>query len=413
VSGADLVARIPISDATASGMARDLRAYNAVLQTTPAADRLQYVFRFSTAEDVFHLSAEYNSDDTFRFFGGKLDANDALTNGTSTLGAGYHTDAGYPVVGTLSGGALTLRAPLSAFGLAAGSRITGANAFSMAGPSETLEKLILNPMRTIDATPPFDGTLELQPQPTVIVSCADPNIQSQAGWHEISDSRADGGSYCRNVGVGKGNTAYLQLFFTGTSFDIKLVTGPRGGLLGVTIDGGVTQIVDEYRAPADPAHPDNTGRRDLTFGTSRHFEAGPGTHSVRISNNSTDPRRDMVYVDSITLNAGDILTPSGHTVHEVGGVVLGTALAGLDAVSAVVVGPAAQLLDFIVETVAGTTVTIVDPTGKTIATATVDDGGVLDVRAIPGGAGSYALVIHNSSAGDVAFTVWEKITEAR
>jgi hypothetical protein len=121
----------------------------------------------------------------------------------------------------------------------------------------------------------------------------------------------------------------------------------------------------------------------------------------------------MVYVDSITLNAGDILTPSGHTVHEVGGVVLGTALAGLDAVSAVVVGPAAQLLDFIVETVAGTTVTIVDPTGKTIATATVDDGGVLDVRAIPGGAGSYALVIHNSSAGDVAFTVWEKITEAR
>src|SRR5205085_9342656 len=99
---------------------------------------------------VFHLSAEYNSNGTFRFFGGKLGANDVLTNGTSVLGSGYHTDAGYPVVGSFAGGALTLRAPLAAFGLAVGSRITGANAFSMAGPAEAIEKLIPNPMPPTD-----------------------------------------------------------------------------------------------------------------------------------------------------------------------------------------------------------------------------------------------------------------------
>jgi hypothetical protein len=408
----DLVARLPLADATSAGMARDLAAYNAVTQvgTTPA-DRLQYVFRFSTDEDVFHLSAEYNSDGTFRFFSGKLDANDGLSNGTSTLGAGYHTDAGYPAVGTLGGGAITLRAPLSAFGLATGSRITGANAFAMAGPAEAIELFITNPMRTIDASPAFDATLTEQIIPAGTFSCADPNIQSQGGWHEISDSRADGGSYCRDVGQSK--TDALLFSFTGSGLDLKLVKGPRGGLLGVAIDGVQRGPVNEYRVPTDPAHPDNSGRKDLTFGTSAHFDVAPGQHSVRITNDSTDPTRDMAYLDSITVTGGTMLTPAGHTVQETGGMVLGTALAGVDAVNAIVVDPATQLLDVIVETVAGTKVTIVDPNGRAIATATVDSGGVLDVQALPDGVGTYALLLHTAVAGDAAFTVWEKLTEAR
>src|SRR4029077_9531492 len=132
VNGTDLVARMGLADATRAGMARDLAAYNAVLQSTPNADRLQYIFRFSTAEDVFHLSMEYNSDGTVRFFGRKLIANDSLSNGSSTLGAEYNTDATYPVVGTLDGGALTLRAPLTTFGLSVGSTMTGPAAFSIA-----------------------------------------------------------------------------------------------------------------------------------------------------------------------------------------------------------------------------------------------------------------------------------------
>jgi len=34
-------------------------------------------------------------------------------------------------------------------------------------------------------------------------------------------------------------------------------------------------------------------------------------------------------------------------------------------------------------------------------------------KALPDGVGTYALVVHNSSGGDVAFTAWEMLTEAR
>jgi hypothetical protein len=408
-SGTNLVARIPVADSSRAGMARDLTAYNGVLQSTPPADRLQYVFRFSTAEDVFHLSMEYNSDGTIRFFGGKLDANDGISSGRSTLGAAYHTDPGYPVIGTARNGVITLRAPLAAFGLSVGSRITGANAFSMAGPAEAIDKLIVHPMRTVDATPPFDSTLGPQQEPPSNVGCDDENVQSQGGWSGMADSRARSGGFCRNVGRDKPN-ADESFQFTGTAIDLNVATGPRGGTLGLTVDG-VRQAVDLYRAAA--VQPDNTGRRDLEFTKTVHVDVPAGTHSVRISNDSTNVYRNMVYVDGFVITGGDILTPVGHTIYEIGGTIIGTALAGIDTVKTIAVGPAATLLDVVVETVAGTTVTIVAPNGKTLATATVDDGGVLNLQAFSSGAGGYALVLRTSVAGDAAFTVWEKTTEAR
>ena len=48
-----------------------------------------------------------------------------------------------------------------------------------------------------------------------------------------------------------------------------------------------------------------------------------------------------------------------------------------------------------------------------LAQATVDDGGVIDVQALPAGAGAYALVLHDSTGGDAAFTLWEVLTEQR
>ena len=171
--------------------------------------------------------------------------------------------------------------------------------------------------------------------------------------------------------------------------------------------------VNEFRPATDPAHPDNSGRKDLTFGVMAHFDVAPGTHAVRITNLSTDSFRDMVYVDSIIVSGGTVLTPAGHTLQETGGTVLGTALAGLDAVNQLVIDPATQLLDVVVEAVSGTTVTLRDPSGKAIATATIDKGGVLNLQALPDGVGTYALVVHNSSGGDVAFTAWEMLTEAR
>ncbi|HEX6062254.1 MAG TPA: hypothetical protein VF001_09310 [Candidatus Limnocylindria bacterium] len=410
VSGTDLVARIPLSDATRAGMARDLSAYNAVIQSTPKADRLQYVFRFSTAEDVFHLSMEYNSDGTVRFFGGKLDANDALSNGSSTLGAVYNTDASYPVSGTLDGGALTLRAPLSAFGLAVGSSITGAAAYSMAGPAESLDGTIVLPTRTVDATPPFDATLAAQPVTTGLIDCTDPNVQTAGGWHVLKDPQAGDGTLCRDVGTNKtGDTMKLQ--FAGTGIDIVLANGPRGGILGFSVDG-VKQEINEY-AISTSGSIDQSGKKGLTYNVVVHRDVASGTHNVVITNDSTDNHRDMVYVDGFKVYGGDVGTPAGHFVQETEGLVLSTALAGVDTVNAFAVEPATTLIDVVMETVAGTTVSIKDPAGKTLATATVDDGGVLDLQALPDGAGAYALVVHDGTAGTIAFQAWEVLTEAR
>ena len=136
-------------------------------------------------------------------------------------------------------------------------------------------------------------------------------------------------------------------------------------------------------------------------------------HSVVVTNDSTDNQRDMVYVDGFQIYGGDIGTPAGHFVQETAGLVVSTALAGLDSVNELVVDPATELIDVVVETVAGTTVSIKDASGKTLATATVDDGGVLDLQALPDGAGAYALVIHNGTAGTIAFQAWEVLTESR
>jgi hypothetical protein len=410
ISGTDLVARMPLGDATRAGMARDLAAYDAVLQSTPAADRLQYIFRFSTAEDVFHLSMEYNSDGTVRFFAGKLDANDAMSNGSSTLGAVYNTDAAYPVSGTIDAGTLTLRAPLTAFGLSSGSAITGAAAFSMAGPAEPLDGTILVPMRTTDATPPFDSTLAPQAVAPVAVDCTDANVQSTGGWHVLSDPKAGNGTLCRDVGTNKTSDS-MKLTFSGTGIDVVVAKGPRGGLLGFSVDGQ-KQEINEY-APSTSGSTDQSGKKGLTYNVVVHKDVPAGTHTVVVTDDSTDTQRDMVYVDGFQVYAGDIGTPAGHFVQETVGLVVSTALAGVNTVNAFVVDPATELIDVVMETVAGTTVSIKDPSGKTLATGTVDDGGVLDLQALPGGAGAYALVVHDGTAGTIAFQAWEVLTEAR
>ncbi len=142
-------------------MARDLAAYNRVTTTQPAAERLQYIARFATADDVFHMSMEFNADGTVRFFGGLLDGDDGVQNGTGVIvGSRYVTDAGFPVTGTLARGALTLRAPASAFGVVVGSQLFSVSGFSTAAPSESNPSatIVANSARTVDATPPFDAT---------------------------------------------------------------------------------------------------------------------------------------------------------------------------------------------------------------------------------------------------------------
>ena len=63
-------------------------------------------------------------------------------------------------------------------------------------------------------------------------------------------------------------------------------------------------------------------------------------------------------------------------------------------------------LNFVLEAVPGTTLTLKDPTGSVVASGTVQDG-VLALHFGPQGIGVYTLDVRNSTAGDVAFQLWE------
>lgn len=155
----DLVARVPLVEGTVEAMQRDLAAYNAEFQTTPAAGRLQYVVRVMTEDEIYHLSMETLEDGTTNFFGGLLDVNDGMTNlFNNVIAAGYHRDENITVTGTLADSTIELRVPASQFGLQNKSRLYNVTTFAMAGPNEEDEEF-MNPMRTVDATPPVDAVL--------------------------------------------------------------------------------------------------------------------------------------------------------------------------------------------------------------------------------------------------------------
>jgi hypothetical protein len=155
-----LTATVKLADATKAGMQRDLDAFNAANAADTKA-RLQYIVRFETPTDVYHLDLEYQNG-TFRYFGGKVDSNDGVQNGTGAIvGARYVTDTGYHVTGSVGGGAITLSVPLADLGLALGDKTRNISAFATTAPSENdpTAGLVTNSGRTVDASPPFDATI--------------------------------------------------------------------------------------------------------------------------------------------------------------------------------------------------------------------------------------------------------------
>ncbi|HEX5147736.1 MAG TPA: DUF11 domain-containing protein, partial [Candidatus Limnocylindrales bacterium] len=162
-----VVARLQLADSTIAGMTRDLAAYNVANGTclpitSCEADRLQYVARFATATEVYHLSMDVTATGVTRFFGGMLDANDKIVaeiSPTTTFAASYKADPGFPVSGLVAGDTIIMRAPATAFGLHAGDQLFSAAGYALAGPSEATEITIGRIMRTVDATPPFEATL--------------------------------------------------------------------------------------------------------------------------------------------------------------------------------------------------------------------------------------------------------------
>ena len=167
VDGGNLVARIDLGD---TAFARDLSAYNSAQQaggsTDPAATRMQYVLRWDTVKgESRYLAAEADASGTLTYFGGKLDSSNAVSNGNSPVAVAYRPQSGTTVTGLLSGTTLTLRAPLSQLGAAAGDRLVSVQAFSLAGPSDEVlsgepeTAQVLAAMREIDAAPPLDAQL--------------------------------------------------------------------------------------------------------------------------------------------------------------------------------------------------------------------------------------------------------------
>jgi hypothetical protein len=134
------------------------------------------------------------------------------------------------------------------------------------------------------------------------IACDDPTISRKGGWHQISDARSAFGQYCRNNGQNKANgSAFLEVPIqtsAGGTVSVIYARGPRGGN-GTAALGADSRVVDEFRPDSDPAHPDNSGRQDLSFGFSETFTIPPGGGTLRLDvrNDSADARRDMFYVE--------------------------------------------------------------------------------------------------------------------
>ena len=75
------------------------------------------------------------------------------------MAAGYNTDPGVNVLGRINAqGAIVMRVPLADLGLSAGTPYYSATGLAFAGPLEEAQTLF-SMMRTVDASPPFDGQL--------------------------------------------------------------------------------------------------------------------------------------------------------------------------------------------------------------------------------------------------------------
>lgn len=417
IAGTDVVARVPLARSTTSGMLSDLAAWNAASPLTDQKTRIHYLFRFETADDVWHMSMELNADGSRRFFGGRVDANDNLfgpTGVTGSAGSRYVTDAGFPVTGSVGQGVLILRAPKSVFGLGVGSKLFSVSAFALAAPPES-ETRLTNPMRAVDATPPFDATLQEGPSPPSAPDCDDPDIVTFGGWHTLNDSRAGDGTLCRNVGANKANSgAFMEFQFDGTALDIVVGRGPRGGNFNVSIDGVLRQKIDLFRAPSDSTNPDNSGRKDLDFGQVVSFGVAPGRHTLRIDvlNDDPSPLRDMVYIDGFVITGGQIAPRAAGTTQDLSSTVTGTIAAGAQTVLTLATTQATQHLAVVLEAAEGVRLVLRDAQDALVATAE-GAGGVVALDLGPVRTGPYTLVITNVGETDEAFELWEVLTQQR
>jgi hypothetical protein len=210
--GSNLVAHIKLADASTAAMQAAITGYNAATCAPPCqAQRLQYVMRFNTDSDAYHMDLEVLPDGTtMRAFGGRLDANDYVVNPaspTADVGTAYRSgDAGYTVTKTITpgpNGEIVLSAPASQFdGLQSGDNLFSVTAFAMAGPTENLDATAAYVERTVDASPPFDTTLGNGPTAVGFGSFAAHRTGAKVvlGWRMASQAQTAGFNVYRTNG---------------------------------------------------------------------------------------------------------------------------------------------------------------------------------------------------------------------
>jgi hypothetical protein len=204
LDGSDLVGRIDLSDAGAAAFARDLTAYNtassAAGSTDPSATRLQYVLRWDSPEgETYYLTAETDSSGNATYYGGKVDSSSAVNNVSSAVAIAYRPQTGFTVTGQVSGHSLLLRAPLSQFGLHAGSTLVALGAYSLAGAADTTlagqpeTSQVLAAMRDVDSSPAIDALLSAGSVPgsTAVVP---PTTTTTTGAAGLSGTPNTGGA---------------------------------------------------------------------------------------------------------------------------------------------------------------------------------------------------------------------------
>jgi MYXO-CTERM domain-containing protein len=136
-----------------------------VTSTDLPASRLQYVVRWEYAGDTWYLTAEADSAGKLTFYGGKVDAGNAVSNVNAAVAIAYRPQTAFPVTGEIQGNTLLLRGRLAAFGVAPGSTLISYQAFSLAGPADAVlagapeTSQVFATMRDVDGSPPMDAVI--------------------------------------------------------------------------------------------------------------------------------------------------------------------------------------------------------------------------------------------------------------
>src|SRR4029077_20406772 len=165
-----------------------------------------------------------------------------------------------------------------------------------------------------------------------------------------------------------------------------------------------------FRPRSEPTHPDMTGRNDLTFGVTHHYDVASGPHKLRIDalDDSGVATQNMDYVDGFNIYNGFTTGTGGspQAVSQLVDTVLGPLI---DTSQAILATATTTDIDAIIQAVPGVTVTISDPSGKVVAQGSVQDG-VISLRVPTNGQiGAFVVDVHNPTNAGQPVDLWEVV----